>query len=1518
MSIQPPKIDQRSYEDIVTQTACLVEDYSVELVEPTVESLINRTLNEDIKNGEETIFRGTLINQEQARKISQIHKYHVQVKGWQAPGAREVDPKSENIINFILNEDIAYLVTPEIDKLENRTLNEDIYENNQKIAIKGTGIDASLAQKISKLKKSTTTPERVKLLARRGTIIDAALAEVIREVEGLTRVKIREKDSKSIDAGWALIRIFGRMAKQVSDRLNQVPDKNFLAFLDLIGTELLPPQPAKVPLSFSLTEGSPVDVGALVPAHTQVAAPPAEGQEDEVVFETDRELVVTTAQLKAVFVREPEKDCYSDRTSQATGKKDTAFKAFVAEQPIEHCLYLACDDIFALPGNKTVTLKFDFTEATELAKLPISWSYWDGSWRSLSPSLSNEANTNNWKVTITDLTVPTQLNVNSIEARWLRVSLEQTFLDEDAKAKATQLKVKDVKGFIVDNNTIRIAAGSNNQEDRKITKVEEKTLTIEQPLKHSHSKKSSGRLSRVPTINSITVSAEIKQNDLTPDFCFFNTVPIDLSKDFYSFGEQPRFNDTLYIASKEAFARHNTKVTLTVTLSEGLFVNTDERVEIAWEVWDGQNWQKLETNSTTLNGENITGQKSSPANFTNNGKVEFTLSKPNPQTTVNGETNYWIRARIVKGNFGIQLSQTTTIAVLREDVQKNTKELKVNSVRGFMPNDTIKIVAVGKNPEIKPIEIDSIHQDNTLKLKNNLQELYSKGTNIILDSHFGPPSVKSLRLTYRYEASSSLSACCAYNDFHYVYLLTTVLREKANSGQKILKLASVAGFAKGDRLWIDRNEEIKIEAVDLEQKTVTIEPALTANRADGVTVEFFTILQDEAKSGETILTLSNVKRFAVGDRLQIVTSDIQEYEIAGVNLDRQTVTLRSALIQKYPKNTKVLQSFQPFKATADRYPAFYLGFNKQFANRPTTLFTQVEPPHPGQIKAQPRDTEPVQLVWEYASPSGWFRLGVQDETKAFVESGLIQFIGPTDFIKTLEFGQEFFWLRVSWQQGEFRVPPRLRRLLTNTMWATQATTLKDEILGSSDGNPNQIFRTVQKPVLKGQRLEVQEAKTPSAEELAIIRSQEGEEAVREVKDETGQIEAVWVRWHKVRDFYESESRDRHYVLDRLTGEVQFGDGQYGMVPPQGRNNIRLSQYQTGGGTRGNLAANTIVQLKTTIPYVDSVTNLEAAGGGSEQESLEQVKERGPKWLRHRDRAVTIQDFEDLAYEASPDVARAKASRLKFNPIQMEWIPIFHLSLSSPGDITVTSLTELQESQPIYVEIYDPGKAIYYAEGELNNKNKSITYKVTPEKYNLGKEWTVILTNEQKEMVTQAVKIVYPTGSITENLQIPPKNDSNKHNPYQNNAEVVELILVPHSKANQPTPSIALLNQVKQYICDRSSPALRLQVTEPNWVEVAITATVVPVSWESADQVKIAAVNRLHEFLHPLTGSKKRQGWEFSRYPHKSDLYAVLEEIEGVDYVKSLSIEPEKLPSVCQEQCLIYSGIHQVSLGERST
>lgn len=59
-------------------------------------------------------------------------------------------------------------------------------------------------------------------------------------------------------------------------------------------------------------------------------------------------------------------------------------------------------------------------------------------------------------------------------------------------------------------------------------------------------------------------------------------------------------------------------------------------------------------------------------------------------------------------------------------------------------------------------------------------------------------------------------------------------------------------------------------------------------------------------------------------------------------------------------------------------------------------------------------------------------------------------------------------------------------------------------------------------------------------------------------------------------------------------------------------------------------------------------------GGAAQEPIERLASRGARALRHRDRAVTAADLEDLATAASPTVARAVAVVPSFNPYSL-WL-----------------------------------------------------------------------------------------------------------------------------------------------------------------------------------------------------------------------------------------------------------------------
>ena len=288
------------------------------------------------------------------------------------------------------------------------------------------------------------------------------------------------------------------------------------------------------------------------------------------------------------------------------------------------------------------------------------------------------------------------------------------------------------------------------------------------------------------------------------------------------------------------------------------------------------------------------------------------------------------------------------------------------------------------------------------------------------------------------------------------------------------------------------------------------------------------------------------------------------------------------------------------------------------------------------------EADSPRLVWEYWNGQRWTELTVVDETRNFTESGTVQFIGPADMAALAKFEPTpHYWIRVRLLHSPPDETPLLSGVSLNAVRVVQATTVQDELLGSSSGSKNQAFRLSRGAVFPGQQILVREPERPTAEEEASIKDEEGADAVqlRAVVDGATQ---VWVRWHEVKSLARSGARSRHYTIDRITGQVRFGDGIHGLIPPEGRDNILCEVYRAGGGASGNQPIGAIDQLKTSIPYIAAVSNPVAADGGADAETLAEVQERGPQTLRHRDRAVTPDDFEWLARQAmGTRIARAK-------------------------------------------------------------------------------------------------------------------------------------------------------------------------------------------------------------------------------------------------------------------------------------
>jgi hypothetical protein len=249
----------------------------------------------------------------------------------------------------------------------------------------------------------------------------------------------------------------------------------------------------------------------------------------------------------------------------------------------------------------------------------------------------------------------------------------------------------------------------------------------------------------------------------------------------------------------------------------------------------------------------------------------------------------------------------------------------------------------------------------------------------------------------------------------------------------------------------------------------------------------------------------------------------------------------------------------------------------------------------------------------------------------------------------------------------YRVSPTLTHLQAEvigvTVPATNTQTIKDEYLGKSNGEDGQRFLLQQaqtgSPILPLRDAGKNAAKTSEtngldAFDVSDVWSQFGKqhefaEQIYEIwRDAQGNvIDEFTQTWHCVADFAHSDPYSRHFTLDRLTGEVCFGptivqpDGaacQFGRVPPPGCE-LYMAEYRYGGGRAGNLPPGKLQELRTTVSYVDRVTNLRAAVGGTDRENLPHalMRLRKTMWAR---RAVSGSDFEQIA-GVVPGVARTR-------------------------------------------------------------------------------------------------------------------------------------------------------------------------------------------------------------------------------------------------------------------------------------
>jgi hypothetical protein len=314
-----------------------------------------------------------------------------------------------------------------------------------------------------------------------------------------------------------------------------------------------------------------------------------------------------------------------------------------------------------------------------------------------------------------------------------------------------------------------------------------------------------------------------------------------------------------------------------------------------------------------------------------------------------------------------------------------------------------------------------------------------------------------------------------------------------------------------------------------------------------------------------------------------------------------------------------LRVFAADGAPGEAKVILWLASSIQIAPEPLSLLVELSSPPdlvPGWSPRLARQVAPpATLEFVYKDLSNRFvPLSVDDGTGGLRRSGALRFVAPIDWQPEgpPQFGLTPYALVIRTAHATFTYPPRVSRIVANavpavhrrhTDFATDVTWLP----------------------LPGTTLAL-----PPAESLVI-----GQSVQLTLQEASGAQ-----TWTSTESLAFHGPGDRVFEVDREAGRLRFGDGLTGRVP---RPDLTVSPnvtaaYDVGAGPSGNLGAG--------LGWIEEATglgghNVVEAADGSEPETVHAARQRMSSALRRVTRAVTAEDYEELAL-TTPGIAVRRA------------------------------------------------------------------------------------------------------------------------------------------------------------------------------------------------------------------------------------------------------------------------------------
>jgi hypothetical protein len=254
------------------------------------------------------------------------------------------------------------------------------------------------------------------------------------------------------------------------------------------------------------------------------------------------------------------------------------------------------------------------------------------------------------------------------------------------------------------------------------------------------------------------------------------------------------------------------------------------------------------------------------------------------------------------------------------------------------------------------------------------------------------------------------------------------------------------------------------------------------------------------------------------------------------------------------------------------------------------------------------------------------------------------------------------WLRIS---APGAAQSRLKWVGINTVPVQQRERINAEPLADGDGTPDQTRQLARAPVLSNSIQVTTRAgdETLQWSETDDLYAAPPEVPVPDPRQPPGVASAEPL----------DPTAANVFVADAEAGMLKFGDGLRGRRLPLGAR--VFATYEFCAGAAGNVAEGAI-NAAPSLPSGFTVSNPVRTWGGADAETVADGEKQVPRFLQHRDRLVSVEDYETIAWRA-PGVQIGR----------IDVLPAFHPDLdplepgAAPGVVTVMAIPRFDPGQP---------------------------------------------------------------------------------------------------------------------------------------------------------------------------------------------------------------------------------------------